>query len=172
MRRGIDPAAEAVRRAKKLMFNPQLWKRGAVCGSETRREWVNGRGIQGLSDCAKVKTGSGEFGYLRIWSFDVDDDQRFIDAAIELLGGLPDRGLIIDLRDNPGGFIWAAERMLQFFTPDPGHTDKICIAGHTADHRNGRRAFNQRELGPWADSLASAPSTRRALFHSLAHHPA
>jgi C-terminal processing protease CtpA/Prc len=30
-----------------------------------------------------------------------------------LLGRLPQKGLIVDLRGNPGGLIWAAERALQ-----------------------------------------------------------
>ena len=45
-----------------------------------------------------VTTKKGKFGYLRIWSFDVDDDDAFIEAATTLIGRLPERGLIIDLR--------------------------------------------------------------------------
>jgi Peptidase family S41 len=52
-----------------------------------------------------VDTSNGKFSYLRIWSFDVNDDQEFIEAVIKLLAALPARGLIIDLRDNPGGLI-------------------------------------------------------------------
>src|SRR6185437_17128329 len=57
-------------------------------------------------------------GYLRLWSFDVADDDAYVAEVVRLLGLLPDRGLIIDLRSNPGGSIWAAERLLQLFTPN------------------------------------------------------
>ena len=39
--------------------------------------------------------------------------------VLDLIDRLPDRGLILDLRNHPGGFIWAAERPLQLFTPFP-----------------------------------------------------
>ena len=51
--------------------------------------------------------------------FDVDDDDAFVAEVIRLLGLLPQTGLIVDLRGNPGGLIWAAERLLQLFTDRP-----------------------------------------------------
>ena len=119
MHRGIDPAAEAVRRAKKLMFNAALWaEERSAAPSRTAGKSLTTKYEDFLS-ARTVETSSGKFGYLRIWSFDVDDDQQFIEAALKLLARLPNRGIIIDLRDNPGGLIWAAERMLQLFTPTP-----------------------------------------------------
>ena len=159
MRRGIDPAAEAVRRAKKLMFNPRLWNEERSVEAERPANGSPAADYKDFLTARKVKTQSGEFGYLRIWSFDVDDDQRFIEAAIELLAGLPDRGLIIDLRDNPGGFIWAAERMLQLFTPNQITPTKFALRATPLTAQMATARFNQGELGPWADSLASAPST-------------
>ena len=159
MRRGIDPAAEAVRRAKKLMFNPRLWNEERSVAAERPANGSPAADYKDFLTARKVKTQSGEFGYLRIWSFDVDDDQRFIEAAIELLAGLPDRGLIIDLRDNPGGFIWAAERMLQLFTPNQITPTKFALRATPLTAQMATARFNQGELGPWADSLASAPST-------------
>jgi hypothetical protein len=153
MRRGIDPAAEAVRRARKLMFNAGLWRKersAAAAKSLTANyeDFLSARKVLG-----------GRFGYLRIWSFDVDDDGGFLEAAIQLLSGLPNRGLIIDLRDNPGGFIWAAERMLQLFTPEPITPTKFALRATPLTAAMAAAPFNQTELGPWADSLAGAPST-------------
>jgi hypothetical protein len=159
MRRGIDPAAEAVRRAKKLMFNAALWaeERPAAAVRIGRRSLTEK--YKDFLTARKVDTSSGRFGYLRIWSFDVNDDQEFIEAAIKLLAALPARGLIIDLRDNPGGLIWAAERMLQLFTPNQIAPTKFGMrATPLTDAMAGAR-FNQSELGPWSDSIASAPST-------------
>jgi hypothetical protein len=59
----------------------------------------------------------GPFGYLRIFGFD-EEPAPFIDELIRLIPLLPDRGLIIDIRGNPGGYIWAAELALQLFTPN------------------------------------------------------
>ena len=71
--------------------------------------------------------------------------------------GLPDRGLIIDLRDNPGGFIWAAERMLQLFTPSQVTPTKFAL-----------------RATPLTTEMAAALSTRassgRGRIPSPAHH--
>jgi len=160
--RGIDPAAEAVRRAKKLMFNRKLWaEERSVLGARSTRQSL----VQKYKDfltARKVDTPSGKFGYLRIWSFDVDDDQEFIEAANRLLEGLPKRGLIIDLRDNPGGLIWAAERMLQLFTPNPISPTKFGLRATPLTNAMASARFNQGELGPWAASIATAASTGEA----------
>jgi hypothetical protein len=157
MRRGIDPAAEAVRRAKKMMFNAGLWNKERISGQARA---ASASLTEKYADFLTAKpVCKNKFGYLRIWSFDVDDDQGFIQAAIELLRGLPNRGLIIDLRDNPGGFIWAAERMLQLFTPNPVSPTKFALRATALTAAMSAARFNQEELGPWADSLAAAPST-------------
>jgi hypothetical protein len=59
------------------------------------------------------------FGHLRIRSFNTADPDGFLDDISTLLGQLPQDGLIIDVRDNPGGLVVAAERLLQFFTDRP-----------------------------------------------------
>ncbi len=159
MQRGIDPAAEAVRRAKKLMFNARLWAQEQSGAVKRGARQALAAKYQDFLSARTVSTRSGRFGYLRIWSFDVDDDQRFIDAAIQLLSGLPDRGLIIDLRDNPGGFIWAAERLLQIFTPNRIKPTKFAMRSTALTAAMAAAPFNQQDLGPWADSLATAPST-------------
>ncbi len=155
-RRGINAAAELVRRAKKLMFNPALWE----------AERIPTRGAQGavarygdFLSASVVETRHGKFGRLRIWSFDVDDDAEFLSAATRLLERMPDRGLILDLRDNPGGFIWAAERMLQLFTPNPVTPTKFALRATPLTAAMAGAAFNQGELGPWTASLQAAATT-------------
>jgi hypothetical protein len=159
LRRGINPAAEAVRRAKKLLFNRTLWSEERAIALGTRARATLAEEYQDFLTARTVKTRSGTFGYLRVWSFDVDDDQHFIDAALELLAGLPQRGLIIDIRDNPGGFIWAAERMLQLFTPNPVTPTRFALRATPVTAAMANAQFNREELGPWADSLTSAPAT-------------
>jgi len=69
---------------------------------------------------ALKKTVNGQtFGYIRLFSFDVDDTGRFVRAFTNLITKkeFPQDGLILDVRGNPGGNIRAAESLLQLFTP-------------------------------------------------------
>ena len=106
-----------------------------------------------------VKTRSGTFGYLRLWSFDVADDVPFLDEVIRLLSLLPERGLIIDVRANPGGLVWAAERMLQLFTPDRVTTTRFSMLATPLTRAMADAHQNGNELDPWRESLNEAVST-------------
>lgn len=72
---------------------------------------------QVLSAGAVTRDGQ-TYGYLRIRTFNVDDD-AFVREVIRLLEhpDFPKTGLILDVRGNGGGLIWAGERLLQLFTP-------------------------------------------------------
>jgi hypothetical protein len=61
------------------------------------------------------------YGYLRIYSFDVDPDREddFVASVRAILRKAPPAGLIIDIRGNPGGSISAAERLLTLLSPGP-----------------------------------------------------
>lgn len=155
IRRGINPAAEAVRRAKKYRFNPELWRAELA---PQARGGIEAKYADFISS-KKVRTSRGMFGYLRIWSFDVDDDDEFLRAAIAHLRRLPDQGLIIDLRANPGGFIWAAERMLQLFTPNPITPTKFALRATPLTSAMARTVFNQEEFALWKPSLLEAERT-------------
>ena len=159
IRRGINPGAEAVRRAKKYRFNNALWNADQELARRPRSRAARAASYADFLTAQVFTTNHGRIGYLRIWSFDVDDDQGFLDAAIRLLRRLPDRGLIIDLRDNPGGFIWAAERMLQLFTPNRITPTKFALRATPLTVAMAGTAFNQPELAPWAPSLAQAAQT-------------
>lgn len=63
-----------------------------------------------------VETRGGRFGHLRIAHFMIGDVEGFVREAERILRMLPETGLILDVRGNPGGSITAAERLLQFFT--------------------------------------------------------
>ena len=60
---------------------------------------------------------SGTFGHIRIFTFSVDDPDAFVDEFIRLIGLLPQNGLILDVRGNGGGHIFASEFTLQTLTP-------------------------------------------------------
>jgi len=100
--------------------------------------------------------GAPPLAYLRVWSFDVEDDDAFIEEVCRLLPLLPADGLILDLRGNPGGLIWAAERMLQLFSSQPITPVRFSLLATTLTRAIARSPFNRLELGAWSDSLDAA----------------
>src|SRR5665647_2532120 len=139
LKAGWNPAAESVRKAKKLMFAPAAWdaqrlktaqRKTSAPGPDSAPaaapvvgpvaaagDWI-ATSLPDVLSARTVPTKRGDVGYLRIWSFDVDDHEAFVTEVSRLLQELPADRLIVDLRANPGGLIWAAERSLQLFTDE------------------------------------------------------
>lgn len=164
----VDPAAEAHRRAKKLLFKPELWfddltahRARPSLATVRDGQWIPTTMQDALS--AKVWPEEGRrgprLGYLRLWSFDVADDDAYVAEVIRLLGLLPDRGLIIDLRSNPGGSIWAAERLLQLFTPNQVVPNGFSLMATALTRAMATTRQNANELGQWTASLQDAVAT-------------
>lgn len=159
----VDPSSESVRRAKQLLFVPEVWYRqesGLATALERKDppeagEWITGRFQDNVSAKA-VPTDAGEFGYLRLWSFDLIDDDGFLAEIQELLELLPDRGLIVDLRGNPGGLIWAAERLLQLFTPHEIEPTRFSLLATDLTREMADAPQNRLSLEPWRRSLRAA----------------
>ncbi len=166
---GIDERAENLRRARKMLFN-----RAAVKESKraARYEGRVPRSTKALAQASAlptsrpdeitaklVDTDDGTFGYLRLWTFSMEDGDidAFLNEIIRLLRDeMPNEGLILDVRGNGGGFIIAAEFLLQFFaanhiTPEP--TQFIATSG-TLD-----LASKVPSMAPWQASLKQAVST-------------
>jgi hypothetical protein len=158
-----DPAAEAVRRAKKQLYSTKLWvadREQPVAPAPIVTRPKVGEWIQTpLQDVLAAKPLSRSVGYLRIWSFDVDDDDAFVAELVRLLGALPQQGLIVDLRGNPGGLIWAAERSLQLFTTTRIQPTRFSLAATPLTRQMADSAFNRLELEAWNPSLQDAVST-------------
>ena len=164
----IDPSGELVRRAKKLMFSKDLWD-----AEQSRRPIARAAGwlptsMQDVLAAREVRTATlGNIGYLRIWSFDVDDDDAFVSEMVRLLEKLPQNGLIVDLRGNPGGLIWAAERSLQLLTPKVIVPTRFSMLATPLTRAMAASLFNQLELGAWLPSLEAAISTGEAYSQPL-----
>jgi hypothetical protein len=153
MRSALNPAAEAMRRAKMLLFAPQALARPK--DSAARRDPTRSR-LPDVLRVQRVSTPHGKITLLRIYSFDVDD-QAFIDELLRLLPRLDPSGLVIDLRDNPGGTIWAAERALQLFTPKRIVPTRFSLLATPLARRLATiPGFARQELAPWRDSLEGA----------------
>lgn len=161
--RAIDPAAAAIRQAKMLLFAP-----GALTGEQAaapnraaataRRPPVAAVIATSLTSTMKALTISapgGAYGYLRIYGFDAAPDP-FIAELMRLIALLPDRGLILDLRGNPGGYIWAAERALQLFTPKPIQPTRFSVLATPFTRDMAALPSLRDDLAPWKESLDAA----------------
>ena len=104
----FDLHAELVGQVRSLLFAP------AAAGAEDIEVMPEFRKV---FRARSVQAASGEFGHLRIWTFSVDSESRFVTEFIRLIGLLPQLGLILDVRGNGGGLGPAAEAILQTLTP-------------------------------------------------------
>jgi C-terminal processing protease CtpA/Prc len=187
----VDPAADAVRRAKKLTFVPELWatedeaepaappppplpraSAARAGGARTGGAAPSGRlptGSAGgmgtdwiptpLQDVLAARALDADHGLLRLWSFDVGDDAAYLDEMTRLLGLLPAGGVVVDLRGNPGGLVWAAERALQLFTDHPVVPTRFSLVATPLTRLMAASPFNRLELEAWNGSLQDAVST-------------
>ena len=158
MRRAVSRSAEDVRRAKKFLFNRALWAADhghAAVAMDPRNAY------QDFLTAEAREVNGNRIGYLRIWSFDVEDDDEFIKAAAAALRdeAFPKRGLIVDVRDNPGGLIPAAERLLQLFTRDEIVPTRFGFRATPLTKELTATTLDRTEFRRWAPSLASAAST-------------
>ncbi|MGP3964323.1 S41 family peptidase [Nonomuraea sp. 3N208] len=148
---GFDLRTTLAQRVRK-----QLFASAAEDDFDLRRDELQARILQ---------TPQGPIGYLRIFSFHmtdrlgngaVDDIIEFISDVVDVLPQMPKNGLIIDVRDNGGGFVFAAEFLLQLLTPrpiGPGVTQFI------STQTTSRLVEALDELSPWRESIRESLHT-------------
>lgn len=117
---GLDIETELTQRARRILFAPD------AAAARAKIE-AAGDPLTAVSDtesimpevftAQEVTTSHGRFGHIRIWTFDVPDAEEFVEEFVRLAELLPQNGLVIDVRDNPGGLIYAGEQLLQVLTP-------------------------------------------------------
>jgi len=73
--------------------------------------------LRGIIEAKSFVWHDTEYGYIRLRSFKVNPAKNLLDEFSRLVSLMPENGLIIDIRDNPGGYIQAGERLLQVLTP-------------------------------------------------------
>jgi hypothetical protein len=173
--RAVDPAAEAVRRAKMLLFAPHALigqqARARVPGAKRGRAAAGGGGRAAASrmpeariiptaltetlKAMRIEAGGGPIGYLRIYAFDAEPE-AFINELLRLIPLFPDRGLILDVRGNPGGYIWAAELALQLFTPNRIEPTRFSVLATPFTRQIAAVGDVAEDLEPWRASLEAA----------------
>lgn len=118
---GVDVKTEITRRMKKNLFftdNNKLNKNDDLpLGPLNRiKDWEDYFAYTETNTVTK-------YGYVRIYSFDKEGADEFVHKFIDILRGLPENGLIVDIRGNGGGLITAGERLLQIFA-SPGEIER------------------------------------------------
>ena len=158
----VNPAAESVRRAKVLLFAPHVLEkdaakvRTATAKPDEEKAAVIQTALPETLKAMSIPATGGPFGYLRIYAFDSDPDS-FIAELVRLIPQLPDRGLIIDLRANPGGYIVAAERALQLFTPNEIEPTRFSVLATEFTRAMASSSGSLKpEMAPWKASLDGA----------------
>lgn len=107
------------------------------------------------------KVDGREFGYIRLFSFDVDDPDQFVKEFARIIksDGFPQEGLIIDVRGNGGGKIRAGERLLQLFTPRRIKPELFEFLNTPLNLEICRLAPKNWNLHRWAESIAESVVT-------------
>lgn len=181
---GLDLEGDTFRRVDRMLFDEELIKasrdlashraatkarqaaaprpasEAETAGEEAAAGVVSGtNSIMPLVFEAKPATVDGrQVAYVRIHTFMVDDDVEFVNEFLRLINlpSMPKDGLIIDVRNNSGGLIWAGERLLQLLTP---RTIDPCRAQFISTPQNLDLCREVKSLTAWAPSLERALST-------------
>ncbi|MEU7475897.1 S41 family peptidase [Lentzea sp. NPDC042327] len=168
---GVDLDSDEKARAKKLLHAPKVVTAEAAGGAVAMSEQDVPTTLPGVFRARPVTTPSGTFGHLRIFTFSVDDPEAFLREFVRLAALLPQNGLIVDVRDNGGGHIFAAEFLLQTMTPRRVEPEPVQFLSTPLNLRICRRhaedPTGQINLGPWFPSLDSSTETGQAF--SCAH---
>jgi cytosine/adenosine deaminase-related metal-dependent hydrolase/C-terminal processing protease CtpA/Prc len=153
---GLDAQTEAVNRVRRDRFSN--YRTAATAADEVPTH------LPGVLKARVRSTAQGDVGHLRIYTFLVPNAREFVSEIVRVLDALPEDGLVLDVRGNGGGNIWAAERLLQVFTPRPVEPEPaqfatsplvlaICRANAPSVVLPGL------DLAEWQDSIAQAVET-------------
>ncbi|UCG57942.1 MAG: amidohydrolase family protein [Phycisphaerales bacterium] len=112
----------------------------------------------------KVPHGGKSFGYIRIFSFMTNDPQAFVAEFIRLLKKMPKSGIILDVRNNGGGNILAAEWILQALspkriTPEPAQFINTNLVEELCRLHSPSATLPELDLTRWNKSLSQVRQT-------------
>ena len=168
---GTDIEVQAVNEVKKEMFAPRAVEAAADIASaavDVRRVAVGAEDVATsmptVFRARPVATPSGTFGHIRIFTFSVDDADAFVAEFVRLAGKLPQEGLVVDVRGNGGGLIYASERLLQVLTPhhitpEPTQMTTTPLMLDLCERHDPSPLDATFDLSPWVESLRLAVST-------------
>jgi len=167
---GIDIDAEMAGRAKKILFAPPTTEAEsalAKSGANEAADEVTSRRPE--MSARVVETSHGRFGYVRIWTFAPADRNEpfekflsgFVGEFARLIEALPQEGLVVDVRSNGGGIIYAGEMLLQLLTPHHIEPERLQFINTPLNMElcrlNGPRSGI--DLSPWVPSMSESVQT-------------
>jgi C-terminal processing protease CtpA/Prc len=165
---GLDLRTDVVRRAKQTLFAPAVAKEVArvTRGRARTPRPTAAQSVAGVLPTSRpeellartVDTAHGTFGHLRIFTFYMSDGEvgAFVEEVARLLSVLPQEGLILDVRGNGGGYLIAAEFLLQFLTPHRVRPEPFQFINTEATADLCRRAA---DFGAWRASVEESVET-------------
>jgi cytosine/adenosine deaminase-related metal-dependent hydrolase/C-terminal processing protease CtpA/Prc len=165
---GVDLQTEMVGRSRRDLFAPKFLlaerRARAADAPDTGADDVKPTRLPTVFAAREVTTKRGTFGLIRIYTFSVSDADEFIDEFIRLLGELPQKGLIVDVRGNGGGLIHAAEGLLQLLTrrriePQRAQLVTTPLALDLVRRNRPSPHFSDLDLGLWEQSIEQAVQT-------------
>jgi len=167
---GLDLQTDAIHQFKKLIFAPEAL--------EAEKQIAFGRpqstGAPGVLETTfptvfrakPVTTNNGMFSYIRIFTFNINDSDAFLKEFVRLVTeeSMPKDGLIIDVRGNGGGLIYAAERLLQVLTPNEIEPERAQFINNQITYDicrlNAPSPYSEEfSLAPWQTSIGDAVET-------------
>lgn len=158
---GLDLDADETGRAKVKLFAPRIAEQVMAAAAGEEIPVLAGEvptSMPTVFRAREVRTASGTFGHIRIFTFGVPDPRGFVDEFIRLIGALPQNGLIVDVRDNGGGHIHAAEFALQVLTPRRITPEPVQFLNTPLNLRICRKHEQNPDihLGTWVPSMEQA----------------
>jgi C-terminal processing protease CtpA/Prc len=166
---GLDLHADETGRARALLYAPQAVEQtfGNMAVEVSAEPAAAGGEVTSTMPLVfrarSVVTASGTFGHLRIFTFSVQDPAAFVAEFVRLVELLPQEGLILDVRGNGGGHIFASEFTLQTMTPrriTPEPVQFSCTPLNLEICRRHKdNPTHQIDLGPWFPSMEQAVET-------------
>lgn len=164
---GVDLGMDLVRRTKRMLYAPK-----AVAEARRKRRKLSKRRVrvgQALSSqmpevfkAQSTDTPSGVYGHIRIFTFSVGDPESFVEEFIRIVELLPQDGLVLDVRGNGGGHIWASEGILQVLTPKEISPEPLQFINTPLNLRICKRHEDSPvgiDLGPWVESIRRSIET-------------
>jgi hypothetical protein len=145
---GLDAKGEAERQIRRYLFKDAR-KQTPPLGEEVYKvpKWAK----EVFPAVGNAQTSSGVFAYVRIATFNVDYERKYINEFIRIVSKLCQKGLILDVRGNGGGLIYFGERMLQLLTPCPIDPARFSFLNSVRTQAlTTRHAF----IRPWRKSIA------------------
>jgi hypothetical protein len=164
---GLDIGADELNRAKRMLFKPQSVAQERIAEATGAPARVTDDASEvpstmpGVFRASSVVTPSGTFGHIRIFTFSVNDPDAFVAEFVRLIEQLPQNGLIVDVRGNGGGHIYASEFTLQTLSPRQIAPEPVQFVNSPLNLRICRKFAGHPDidLAPWVRSMDQALET-------------